>query len=263
MSGEDRDVAIRESLKRHRVQAAGFVTGKYIDRDLGSGVLQSWSDEGHVIGNHTFSHRYFSGADPVGFMDDILRCEPLLSSYPGFRKLFRFPYLAEGKTAEGRDAMRLLLQTNGYRNAHVTIDTSDWFIDNRLKARLKTDPNADLGPYRHFYLQHLWDRATYYDDLAKVILGYSINHTILLHHRLTTALFLSDAIEMFRARGWRIIDADLAYQSQEFNLVPQALPAGQSLLWALGKTRPQLASDLRYPAEDGTYEAPRMDALGL
>lgn len=263
MSGEGRDAAIRECLKRYGVQAAGFVSGKFIDAELAPRILQDWSDEGHIIGNHTFSHAYFSGADPAGFMEDVLRCEPLLSAYAGFQKLFRFPYLAEGRTAEGRDAMRELLAAHGYRNAHVTIDTSDWFVDNRLRARLKEDPGADLAPYRQFYLDHLWERASYYDGLAKAIFGQSINHTILLHHRLTTALFLGDAIQMFRARGWRIIDADLAFHSVEFELVPQALPAGQSLLWALAKTEPQLARDLRYPGEDGKYEAPKMDILGI
>lgn len=263
MSGEVRDAAIRECLKRYGVQAAGFVSGKFIDPQLAPRILQGWSDEGHIIGNHTFSHAYFSGADPAGFMEDVLRCEPLLSGYASFEKLFRFPYLAEGRTAEGRDAMRGLLAAHGYRNAHVTIDTSDWFVDNRLRARLKEDPGADLAPYRQFYLDHLWERASYYDGLANALFGHSISHTILLHHRLTTALFLGDAIQMFRERGWRIIDADLAFRSAEFELVPQALPAGQSLLWALAKTEPLLAADLRYPGEDGKYEAPKMDILGI
>lgn len=263
MSGEVRDAAIRECLKRYGVQAAGFVSGKFIDPVLAPRILQAWSDEGHIIGNHTFSHAYFSGAQPAEFMQDVLRCEPLLSGYASFRKLFRFPYLAEGRTAQGRDAMRELLAAHGYRNAHVTIDTSDWFVDNRLRARLKEDPDADLAPYRQFYLDHLWDRATYYDGLANALFGHSINHTILLHHRLTTALFLGDAIQMFRTRGWRIIDADLAFGSAEFELVPQALPAGQSLLWALAKSDSRLAADLRYPGEDGKYEAPKMDILGI
>jgi peptidoglycan-N-acetylglucosamine deacetylase len=196
-------------------------------------------------------------------MADVLKCEPLLSGYAGFRKLFRFPYLAEGKTTEGRDAMRALLAVHAYRNAHVTIDTSDWYIDNRLKARLKIEPNADLASYRRFYLEHLWDRATYYDGLAKTLFGRSIDHTILLHHRLTTALFLDDAIRMFRARGWRIVEADVAFCSPPFQLLPQALPAGQSLIWALGKGKPKLADQLRFPGEDGDYEAAKMDALKL
>lgn len=263
LTGEARDTVIRATLKRHRVKAAGFVAGKYIDGTLAPRVLRHWSSDGHLIGNHSFSHRYFSGADPDAFMADVLKCEPLLSGYAGFRKLFRFPYLSEGKTAAGRDAMRTLLMAHGYRNAHVTIDTSDWYIDNRLKAQLKADAKTDLVAYRRFYLDHLWERATYYDSLAISLFGHSIDHTILLHHRLTTALFLDDALAMFRRRGWRIVDASKALASPTFAQVPNALPAGQSLLWALAKSDLRLSDQLRYPGEDGDYERPKMDALKI
>ena len=263
MTGDERDAAILSSLRHHGTKAAGFVAGKYVDPVLAPRVLGRWSDAGHVIGNHSFSHRYFSGADPDALIADILKCEPLISGYRGFRKLFRFPYLAEGKTAEGRDAMRALLRQHGYRNAPVTIDTSDWFIDNRLKARLKSDPRAEIGAYRQFYLDHLWERATFYDGLAKSLFGRSIDHTILLHHRLTTGLYLGDALSMFRERGWRLIDATSAFASKELALEPPTLPAGQSLLWAMAKADERFDAVLRYPGEDGAYEEPKMDALGL
>ena len=263
MTGEVRDVAIRTALQRHRIRAAGFVAGKFVDATFAPRVLQQWANDGHLLGNHSFSHRYFNGADPNALIVDILRCEPLLSGYATFQRLFRFPYLAEGRTAEGRDAMRSLLSTHGYRNAHVTIDTSDWYIDNRLKARLNTNPRADVTPYRNYYLNHLWERANYYDGLAKSIFGHSIDHTILLHHRLTTGLFLDDALTMFRQRGWRLVDAADAFTTPPFEQMPSALPAGQSLLWALAKSDARLADNLRYPGEDGIYQVPAMDALEL
>lgn len=37
------------------------------------------------------------------YSHDILRCEALIKDYRNFRRLFRFPYLKEGKTAEQRD----------------------------------------------------------------------------------------------------------------------------------------------------------------
>jgi peptidoglycan/xylan/chitin deacetylase (PgdA/CDA1 family) len=263
MSGEERDTAIRAALKRHKVKAGGFVAGKYVDDALSPRILSAWSDDGHVIGNHSFSHQYFSGRDPDGLMADITRCEPLLSGYPGFRKLFRFPYLAEGKTADGRDRMRALLKEHGYANAHVTIDTSDWYIDNRLKARLKADSGTRIAPYRRFYLDHVWNRAIFYDGLAQSLFGHSIDHTILLHHRLTTGLFLDDMLSMFSERGWRLIDAKAAFASPVFALEPDVLPAGQSLAWSLAKADGRFEKLLRYPGEDGDYEAPTMDAAGL
>lgn len=263
MTAEQRDTAIRKALQRHGIKAGGFVAGKYVDGELSPRILSAWSKDGHIIGNHSFSHQYFSGKDPDGLMADILRCEPLLSGYPGFRKLFRFPYLAEGNTADGRDRMRALLKQHGYANAHVTIDTSDWYVDNRLKARLKVDPGAPIAPYRRFYLDHVWDRATFYDGLAQSLFGHSIDHTILLHHRLTTGLFLDDTLSMFRERGWRLIDAQAAFASPVFAMEPNVLPAGQSLIWSLAKADGRFEKLLRYPGEDGDYEAPKMDAAGL
>ena len=263
MSGEARDQMIRHSLRHHGIKAAGFVAGKYVTGYRSQRVLKAWSSDGHLIGNHSYSHLYYDGLDPSAFMADILRCEPLLTPYSGFRKLFRFPFLAEGKTEETRDAMRRLLREHGYRNGHVTIDTSDWFIDNRLRTRLKTEPKTDVVPYRQFYLDHMWERATYYDGLSQRLFGHSIEHTILLHHRLTTALFLPALLSMFQARGWRLIDATTAFAAPELRLEPDSLPAGQSLIWAAAKASGKFEMELRYPGEDDVYEVPKMDALGL
>jgi peptidoglycan/xylan/chitin deacetylase (PgdA/CDA1 family) len=264
LSGIDRDRKIRRTLSRHRIRAAGFVAGKYVQSSLGDEVLRSWSDEGHIIGNHSFSHGYYGGkTDADAYMADILRCEALLRGYSGFRKLFRYPFLAEGNTAEARDSLRQRLHAAGYRIGHVTIDASDWYIDGRLNKRLAGRPGTELAPYRRFYLDHIWDRATFYDGLARKLFGRSLNHTLILHHRLTTALFLDNLLKMFRSRGWRLIDAQTAFADPVFALEPKSLPSGQSLVWAVAKERGGYDAMLRYPGEDGNYEALTMDALGL
>lgn len=262
LSGIERDRQIRATLGRHAIKAAGFVAGKYVHGPVSDEVLRSWSD-GHIIGNHSFSHSYYGTDDPDHYMADILKCEAVLSGYPGFRKLFRYPFLGEGQGAEARDALRERLHAHGYRIGHVTIDTSDWAIDGRLRKRLAVEPEADISPYRQFYLQHIWERATFYDGLARKLFGGPIDHTLLLHHRLTTALFLDDLLQMFRNRGWRLIDAVKAFASPIFVLEPKSIPSGQSLVWAVAKERGTYDSLLRYPGEDEKYEAPKMDALGL
>jgi peptidoglycan-N-acetylglucosamine deacetylase len=263
LTGAERDERIRATLARHGIKAAGFVAGKYVKGPVSEEVLGSWSREGHIIGNHSFSHNYYAAQDPDDYMADILKCAAILSPQPAFQKLFRYPFLAEGKTAEARDALRQRLHAAGYRIGHVTIDNSDWAIDGRLRKRLSTDPKADLSPYRNFYLEHLWDRANFYDELAQKLFGESIDHTLLLHHRLTTGLFLDDALRMFRSRGWLLINAKAAFTNPIFSFEPKSLPSGQSLVWAIAKERGGYDSMLRYPGEDETYEAPRMNALGL
>ena len=262
MTAWERDRAIRRALRRHGIRAAGFVVGKYVTGDTAPRVLAAWSDERHLVGNHSFSHGYYSGRDPAATMADISRCETVLAATPAFAKLYRFPFLAEGDTAPARDALRGLLAQAGYRTAPVTIDTSDWFVDDRLVARLKAG-ETDLAAYRRFYLDHLWQRAAYYDRLARDVLGHSIDHTILLHHRLTTGLFLGDALAMFRARGWRLVDAATALATPELRRTYDTVPAGQSLMWQAAEASGRYTDRLRYPGEDGDYEAPKMDALRL
>jgi peptidoglycan-N-acetylglucosamine deacetylase len=263
MSGPQRDAAIRQALAAHGIKAAGFIAGRYLKPGAPFDVRKAWSDDGHILGNHTFSHRYYSGADPEAYMADILKCEALLSPYPGFRKIFRYPFLGEGKTAEGRDALRALLKDAGYSIGHVTIDTSDWFYASRLTARLKADPKTDLTPWRKAYLDHLWDRAAFYDGLAREAFGHSLDHTLLLHHNVAAGLFLGDALAMFKAKGWRLSDAGTAFAQPEFSHAFATLPSGQSLVWAAAKADGRFEARLRYPAEDGPYEAPKLDALGL
>src|SRR5438094_53451 len=89
------------------------------------------------------------------------------------------------------------------RCAAITIDASDWAIDDRLRTRRKQDPKANTTPYRDYYLKHILDRAEYYDGLSQDVLGRSVKHTVLLHHTLLNALYLGDLITEFQHKGWK------------------------------------------------------------
>jgi peptidoglycan/xylan/chitin deacetylase (PgdA/CDA1 family) len=265
MTGTERNQAILAALRSHSIKAALFVRGGNIESEEGKNLLRDWDAAGHLIGNHSYSHMHYHSAKVTSeiFAADILRCEDLLKGFPGFRKYFRFPYLKEGDSAAKRDAMRAFLAQHGYHNGHVTIDASDWFIEDRLRKRLVKEPEADLKPYRTFYLDHLWDRALYYDDLARKVLGHSVSHTVLVHFNLLNALFLGDVIQMFKSKGWQMIDAANAYKDPVFSAQPKIVPAGESLIWALAKETGRFDSVLRYPGEGSEYEASKMDRLGL
>jgi hypothetical protein len=239
-----------------------FACGALIDSPLTRRLLGQWNDEGHLIANHTYSHRNYENSDFRQYSADILRCEALIRDYPQFRKLFRFPYLKEGKTAEQRDQMRAFLAEHGYRNGAVTIDASDWYIDDRLRKRLAADPKANTSGYRSYYLQHILDRSSYYESVARQAFGRTVKHTLLVHHNVINELCLSDVLDQYKRKGWKLVDAEQAYADPIYKESPKVLPAGDSLVLAVaiekGKARRQ-----RWPSEDGQYEAPHMDRLGL
>ena len=263
LSAAARNEAILDALGRQRLQAALFVTARNVETPEKMNLLRRWDERGHLIGNHTYSHPHYPSKTFEEFSRDVLRAEELLKPLRRYRKLFRFPYLKEGKTPEQRDRMRAFLRERGYRNGHVTIDASDWYVDQRLRARLTADPSADTAPYRDYYLAHIRERALFYEDLAQREVGRPVRHTLLIHHNLLNGLFLGDLLRMFRREGWELIDAEDAFRDPLFRLEPDIAPAGESLVWAVAKQSGKFESVLRYPAEDGAYEKARMDALGL
>jgi peptidoglycan-N-acetylglucosamine deacetylase len=261
----ERNRMILDNLAKYDVKAALFVCGMRVDSDSGRVLLDSWNNAEHLLCNHSYSHLYYPSKKitPETFEEDFFRGDSIVNRYSGFAKVFRFPYLKEGNDSIKRDHMRNIIKWAGYKNGHVSIDASDWYIEQRMLERLKTDPGADLTSYRDFYLQHIKERAEYYNELAKIILGREPDHVLLLHHNLLNALFLDDLLDMFKANGWDLIDADTAYEDSLYSLEPGVLPAGESIIWSLAKETGEYDTLLRYPAEDGEYEKEKMDELGL
>lgn len=260
MTAAERNAAILEQLAAANVKSMLFVTRTDAD-DERNDLIREWGKEGHAVANHTATHPDFDDA-AVGlkrFERELLACDAAIRTFPGYTKRFRFPYLKEGETRAKRDGFRRFLKSIDYRPAPVSVDTSDWYYSARLRDRLKVSPSVERAPYRDAYLRHLYDRASYYDGLSKAVLGRSVPHVILMHHNLINALFLADAIRMFRDHGWRVIDPAEAFEDPVYSAEPDIVPAGESILWALAKQRG--ISGLRWPGEDDTYEKPILDKL--
>ena len=260
-----RNRSILSTLNAHSIKAALFVVGRNVENEEGQQLLDEWNKAGHLIGNHTYSHQNLNSPSMKldTYTADIAKAETLLKTFSRFQKYFRFPMLKEGDTAAKRDGVRTFLSEHGYRVGHVTIDTSDWVITSRLSDRLAKDPSADVKPFRDFYLEHMWDRAQYYDSLARRVLGRPVKHTILMHYNLLNGLVLGDLIEMFKSKGWKFIDASEALADPVFSAKPEVLPAGESIVWALAKANATIAPSLKYPAEDGNDVVEQMKKLGL
>ena len=257
------NAALLDALAYAEVRAILFVSGHRIDTPAGLALVRAWSDVGHDVANHTYSHLSL-GAPRVtldAFIADVERNDKLLDTQPEWTRRLRFPYLKEGDTVEKRDGVRAWMAAHDYRSGGVSIDASDWYYDARYRAWKTAHPDADPAPFREAYLAHLASRAAYYDSLSQRLLRRSVKHVLLLHANAINAAFLPDIIAMFRSNGWTIIAPDDAYEDPVYAMKTSTLPAGESVLWALAKQNGM--DNLRYPAEDDVYEKPILDALGL
>ena len=232
--------AMQAALRNRKVQAILFANGvNGGDSPEGRAILQSWGEAGHLLANHSYSH-WDLNSDQVSleaYEKDILREEALISDLPGFTRRYRYPYLRAGNTEARRDGCYAFLKVHGYAIGHVSIDTADWLLDERLRKRLEKDPGADLAPYRELYLKHLWACARFYDAWSREVFGREIPHVLLLHCRLLNGLFLGDVLDFFRAKGWVWTAPAAVFADPVFALMPKNLPGGEAITDAVSAER--------------------------
>lgn len=255
---------ILKAISDKNVRAALFVCGTRVDEADGAKLLSAWDQAGHLICNHSYSHKFYGEQTSYAdFAVDFLKNERVIAPYRNRTALFRYPFLKEGDTVDKRDRFRSLLKERGYRVGHVTIDASDWYVSQRYLDQLSKKPKTPIGPYRDYLIAHLLDRAAFYRQLALDVLGRDIRHTLLMHFNPLNVFVLPEVMSAFETAGWQWIDASVSYEDPVFRSQPQTLPAGESLVWALGKETGRFEGRLRYPGEDELYEKSKMDALGL
>ncbi|MRX11718.1 polysaccharide deacetylase family protein [Pseudoduganella sp. FT25W] len=240
LSPQQRNQALLDALAAQQVSAALFVTcDNGANQPAGYALAQAWGRAGHAVGNHTMTHLDLNSAKVTlaQYQQEITDCDKITSTLPGYQKWFRFTFLREGNTPEKRDGMRAFLKQTGYRNAYVSLDTSDWRLDEKLVQVLEKNPQADLAPIRLAYLSHIRQRALAYRDLSRQLEGRDIPQVILMHHNLINALWLKDAIQQFKDMGWTITTPALAFADPVYQQPPEKSVAGQSLLLSIARSQ--------------------------
>ena len=267
MSATQRNQAMLAALAKHELKGALFVTAGFgADTPAGYALAKAWSDAGHAIGNHTVHHPDLNSASVslAHYQQEILACDKIISTFPGYQKWFRYTYLREGDTPEKREGMRNFLREQQYRNAYVSLDTSDWRFNEKLLEVLKRDSQADVTEIKLAYLAHIKQRALAYRDLSYKLQGRDIPQVLLLHHNLVNALWLDDVITQFKAMGWTFVTPAQAFADPVYQLMPDRPRAGQSLLLSLAKTLGLGKFDgwLRLH-DDGDFEMEALKLKGL
>ena len=181
---------ILDVLKKEHATATFFLIG--IQADKFGDVTSRIYDEGHEIGNHTFTHPDISNISPTFMRLELNLTERLFASRLGMRTvLFRPPYSID-QEPDTEDQVRPLeiTQDMGYTSIGDKIDPNDW-RDNphRSAEQISADVLAHLPPCA----------------LNDIRCG----NVILLHDgggdRRETVKALPKIIEGIRARGYQVV----------------------------------------------------------
>ncbi|MGG3470282.1 polysaccharide deacetylase family protein [Neobacillus pocheonensis] len=128
-------IAILDVLKKYNLKATFFLTGKWVEKF--PNLAKRIADEGHEIGNHSYSHPDALKTPSGDFKQDIIKAEQAIKTSTGKspQPYFRFPFGSYNATT-----LKTVGEA-GYRySIQWSLDTIDWqqptteVIVSRIKA---------------------------------------------------------------------------------------------------------------------------------
>lgn len=142
-------------LKKHQAKATFFIIGKNISGN--ENILKRIDNEGHIIGNHSYSHVYWFNSLPAKrIIKDIAQCNQLLTNIIGKKpNFFRIPF---GLTSP--NLQRALNNTSyasigwDFRSFDTMAKSSETLLS-KLKKNAKTSSIILLHDNNNFTLEAL------------------------------------------------------------------------------------------------------------
>lgn len=252
-TGLKRSEILIKKLKEYQVpQVAFFVNSVNMD-DVGTLRIKMYGQAGHIIANHSHSHPRINDIGVESFIDEIDKAHRHIKDLHGFRPWFRFPYLDEGKEDADRDRIRKALKERGYMNGYVTVDNYDYYLEHMYQQAMKEHKKINYDLLKDLYIEHIWESAQFYENIARKALGRSPKHVLLLHENDLAALFMDDLISYFRGEGWQIISPEEAYKDPIAGRIPDVGMNNQGRVAAIALEKGWKPQDLVQRSESEAY----------
>ena len=109
-------------LKEKDVKGLFFVTYDFAARQ--PELVQQIIDEGHVLGNHSWSHKNYSTLTPKEAAEDLMKLHDYIKENFGYEmKYFRFP------SGNFNEQTLAVVQSMGYKSVFWSFAYQDWLTD--------------------------------------------------------------------------------------------------------------------------------------
>ena len=107
-------------LEYHGIKAMFFVVGNRLETDEGIKLIKRAHTQGHVIGNHSYSHPNLRNLSPKEIQNELGKTHDLIVECTGSCSYFRPPYGVGGKNID-----QMVKELN-YTSVLWNVDTEDW-----------------------------------------------------------------------------------------------------------------------------------------
>ena len=117
---------ILDTLKAHKAPAAFFVVGSFVEQN--PELVRRMTEEGHIVGNHTFHHPDMSGLNTMEAFSAELR--ELEDAYRRVTGKELDPYYRPPQGVYSEENLKLAKQL-GYRTVFWSLAYVDWYRDDQ------------------------------------------------------------------------------------------------------------------------------------
>ena len=214
------------AIKQCGVPVIGFVNdGKLYDHDTlrpeRVRMLRDWLDAGFELGNHTAWHSDLHAVGLKNFATDIIEGErhlkPMLAKRGLRLRWFRYPFLRTGRSIEDKAAIESFLRKHGYRNAPVTINSSEWIYALAYHNLVSNGSDVEkLALVRQAYLDYMLSTLAYYEKKSYELLCYNVPQILLIHANELNAASFTELVALIRARDYQFVSLDEAIKDPAY-----------------------------------------------
>ncbi|WP_239582696.1 polysaccharide deacetylase family protein [Sutcliffiella tianshenii] len=138
---------ILDILDKYDVKGTFFIVGR--NAMMHPQLVKRMHDEGHEIGNHTFTHPDITSITPSRLRMELNATQRLVQGITGHSMtLFRPPYIADTVLGSRKEQLPIMVtQDMGYTLARESIDSGDWqkISSKELVNRILDQLNAGKG----------------------------------------------------------------------------------------------------------------------
>lgn len=138
---------ILDTLKEKQVKGVFFITYDFANRS--GDIVQRMIDEGHVVGNHSYSHKNYSTLTAKQMADDIMKMHDFVKEKFNYEMTyFRFP------SGNFNEKSLAVVQKMGYRTLFWSFAYKDWIVDQQPAPAPSADKVVKAVCPGNIYLLH-------------------------------------------------------------------------------------------------------------
>ena len=192
---------------------------QYVEENFS--LLNQWVKSENVsLGNHTFSHPWYSETPIDTFMLDVVKGEAITKELAKVNnkvlKYFRFPFNDLGKDSIQQVEVQQRLESLGYTIAPFTIESSDWMFNFLYEYYLKEQNKEEARKIGQAYYHITLEAFAYFDSISMVQYDRSIPQIYLCHDNAINTDYLIPIVVELIGQGYEIINLEEAMKDEVY-----------------------------------------------